>query len=554
MGLISNLGFGMLADPDEIIARIVGSGGLPLTGGGFFLIWGQSNAVGFSDDGAHGTGSNPGLSGADVRIWRNNLDANLKFAQDWQAAGSNPLAMISVATESLQPYAAAGGNNTGLVQSFGRALKRYGIASNPHLIVCGVGSTSLPVNWAPTSGYPSTGEKLYDHLVAFVNARKTEYGLPLDGIIQVGFETDSESAGAPSSGPCFTVASDMTAFYAAFRTAIGQATVPVFVCMPNDDWGTPANTAAYKTRQMAWAAGDVSAHVFDFSPYPIALAKGGNFPHCQQGGYYGFGENLAIELGRRYYLPSTFNANQGVGPTPWYQGASLGSTAQAGTLPSSSLPAGYVDPQVGDIEVLIAQGSPGVHVVSLDTAAGFLSLIAQLDSVTGGAHRSITVWARTITQLMLDARVAGADGIKRGPVATPSISFGAANINVCQIICIRGSSGIGNMTTGQNNGATTSLTIPSGVGGALSTTAANSLLLIIGMCNGAANQTASVTNAALSNIVIQRDSQYNAGTSTNINLMFATASKAVAGAVGNTVVQFGATTSVNVGAIIEFKA
>jgi carbohydrate esterase-like sialic acid-specific acetylesterase len=527
------------------------AGGVPLTGGGFFLIWGQSNAVGFSDDGKQGSGTSPGLTGSDTRLLRQNLDSNIKFAQDWQAAGSNPLSMISVATEALQPYAAAGtGNNTGIAQGFGRALKRYGI-TNPHIIVCGVGSTQLPVNWAPSSNYPASGEKLYAHLVAFVNARKAEYGLPLDGIIQVGFESDSEAAGAPNSGPCATVVADMTAFYAQFRSDIGQANCPVWVCMPSDDWGTPANTAAYKTRQMSWAAGDGHARTFDLTPFPIALAKGGNFPHCLAYGYEAFGHCLANEMMRTYWQVGTFDPDQGV-TAPHVLWANMGYTAQAGTAPTSAIPMGHVDPKVGDIDILVAEGSPGTHTVSLDTAAGFTSLIAQTDSVLTTSHRSITVWKRVIDQTMLDARTAGADGVKRGPVATPSVSFGAANINVCQIITIRGSSGIGNVTTGANNAGSTSLTIPSGGGAALSTTAANSLLLIIALCNGTTNQIASITNAALTNIAVQRDSQYNAGTSI-LNFAWATANKAVAGAVGNTVVQFGALSSVNVGAMIELK-
>lgn len=508
-------------------------------------IAGQSNSVGFTDYARAGTAtvehSGTGQSGGDSALQLGSAFTACNFFQHWQAAGSNPLNMTVVGPKSLQAYAAAGQvDNTGFANGLGRALVRYGLYTAPAIGVCGVGSTSLNSQWAKTSGYPASGEKLYDHLIAFLRTLMATYGRPLDLFIDYLSETDSQAIGAVGAQAL------RQTWWGNIRSDLGLPSLKILTIIINSEWdSTPFLTSDYQAAQVAAAAADGNATTIDPSCYPLD-----HYPHYLAADYAALGEMIAIQL--RDQLQPGKSINLGSGPAPWFQGSHGAFSALSGTGGSSctARPRGYAHPEVGDIEVLVAEGSAATATTTLTTAAGFTLLIAQTDAINGGAHRSIMVWTRPITQVMLDARAAGADGVKRGPCATPVIDFGTNTINLAVIFCVRGSSGITVTPTTGTATSGTSVTIPT-----LTTTSDNSLVMLIGLCNQALGSPGTTfTNAALTGIATQRDGQLNSGVGA-LNYAMATGVKATAGAIGSTTCRFGngAINSVNVGAAIVFN-
>lgn len=517
-----------------------------LTANFLILGVGQSNMPGFTDYARAGTAtvehSGTGQSAGDPALGLGVAFPACGFLQHWQAAGSNPLNMIVVGPKSLQNYAAAGQvDNTGLANGLGRALVRYGLYTAPAIGICGVGSTSLNSQWAKTSGYPAAGEKLYDHMIAFGRALMNTYGRPIDLLIDYLSETDSQAIGAG------TALTDRTTWWGNIRSDLALPNLKILTIVINSEWdSTPFLTATYQAAQIAAAAADGNATTIDPSCYPLD-----HYPHYLAADYAALGEMIAIQL--RDQLQPGKSINLGSGPAPWFQGSHGAFSSQSGTGGNlcTARPRGYAHPEVGDIEILVAQSSPSTGTnVTLTTAAGFAALIAQTRSINGGAERSLTAWSRTIDQTMLDARTAGADGVKRGPVATPVIDFNLNTLNLAVIFCVRGSSGITVTSTTGTAASGTSVTIPT-----LTTTSNNSLVMLIGLCNQALGSPGTTfVNAGLTNIVTQRDGQMNPGAGI-INYAMATGVRAIAGAIGSTVCTFGngAINSVNVGAAIVFN-
>jgi hypothetical protein len=507
---------------------------------------GQSNMPGFTDYARAGTAtvehSGTGQSAGDPALGLGVAFPACGFLQHWQAAGSNPLNMIVVGPKSLQNYAAAGQvDNTGLANGLGRALVRYGLYTAPAIGICGVGSTSLNSQWAKSSGYPGSGETLYNHMIAFGRALMNAYGRPIDLLIDYLSETDSQAIGAA------TAQADRTTWWANIRADLGLPSLKILTIIINSEWdSTPFTTATYQTAQIAAAAADGNATTIDPSCYPLD-----HYPHYLAADYAALGEMIAIQL--RDQLQPGKSINLGSGPAPWFQGSHGAFSANSGTGGNlcTARPRGYVHPEVGDIEILVAQSSPSTGTnVTLTTAAGFAALIAQTRSINGGAERSITVWSRTIDQTMLDARTAGADGVKRGPVATPVIDNNLNTLNNAFIFCVRGSSGITVTPVTGTAASGTTVTIPT-----ITTTSNNSLVMLIGLCNQALGSPGTrFVNANIQGITVQRDGQQNPGAGV-INYAMATGTVAVAGALGSTVCTFGngAINSVNVGAAIVFN-
>jgi len=520
----------------------------PVGGAGAdFLIFGvgQSNMPGFTDFARAGTTtvehSGTGQSGGDSALGLGSAFAACGFFQHWQAAGSNPLNMTVVGPKPLQNYAAAGQpDNTGLANGLGRALVRYGLYNNPAIGICGVGSTSLNSQWAKLSGYPGSGEKLYDHMIATGRALMSAYGRPIDLFLDYLSETDSQTIGAG------TAQADRTTWWANIRADLGLPNLKILTIIINSEWdSTPFSTATYQAAQVAAAAADGNATTIDPSCYPLD-----HYPHYLAADYAALGEMIAIQL--RDQLQPGKSINLGSGPAPWFQGSHGAFSSNSGTGGNlcTARPRGYVHPEVGDIEVLVAEGSPSAATTALATAAGFSLLIAQTDAVNGGAHRSLMVWTRTIASGDLTARLTGADGVKRGPAATPAVDFGVNTLNLGVIFSVRGSSGITVTPTTGTAASGTSVSIPG-----FTTTANNSLVMFIGLCNQALGSPGTTfANAGLTNIVTQRDGQLNPGAGV-INYAMATGVRAVAGAVGSTTCTFGngAINSVNVGCAIVFN-
>lgn len=501
-------------------------------------MFGQSNPLGNTNSGRSG-GSN--LTGSDSGLQFNTGTGTIipfpacTWNQDWQDALSNPLNFQHTGTEALQLFRPVGQLNCGPSQSMGRFLVKYGVAKAPFISNCAITSSSLPINWAPSSNYPGSGEKLYAHLRDFMKARAAEVGRPFDIWVHYIGETDAAVPAQTSS-----VVADYTAFYAQLRSDLGQPNLPVILVMPNDAWAAigPADTAGYKANQVTWMGNDGKAVAVDPSMIPLD-----DSPHYRMGGYNDVGQLIALRI--RDVLKPGLSLNLQSGPTPWIQGIGVLHTAQAS--PEDARPRGWTDPQAGDIELLVAHGSPTTATVSLTTAASFSLLIAQTDAINGAAHRSVMAWTRPVDATLLNARATGADGRKIGPCATPHIDFGVGTNNLAEIVCVRGSSGTGNTQTGTAASGLT-LTIPT-----FNTTVDNALIVIAVHSNNVANTIASVTNSNLSNITVEKDSNTNCGTGTPINTAIISARKATAGAVGATTITLAGVSSVIVGCAVEFK-
>lgn len=512
------------------------SHGGALPGGTDFhvAIIGQSHAVGFADAFISGNAS---TSGGDGALGYGTPFPACRFNQNSAAAAGNPMVYnINTGTEALQPYDTGGHSNTGIAQTLGRALIKYGLATSPAISVFGVNGSSIPVNWLASSNFPASGEKLNAHYIAYLQARKAEFGR-LDCIIHQIGETDAASQPAIDS-----VRADYTAMYSQIRTALGLPNLPVFISIINQNQtGTPAMVENYRTNQIAWVTLD-DAHAFGFDGTVLPLEAQ---PHYIMGGYADLAFIALKCLISKGFFPGKDIDVPSVNGAPRYVGGSAGYTCQAS--PSTIRARGWMDPRAGDIEVLVVHSVGAAHTVSLTTAAGFTQ-VAQASSTAGGV-RKCTVFTRTIDSTLLNARVADElDGVKRGPCSTPVVDIGVATNGYGTIHCIRGSSGqTVTPGTGGNNATNTSLSISG-----FTTTSNNSLVLICTVSSGASALITNVTNAAIQGITFGREGSTNPGSTTANLSMYWGVVPTSGTVVGSTAVTFGAA-SINAGVAIAFN-
>lgn len=493
------------------------------------IIIGQSH-VGFADAFVSG---NSATSGGDGALGYGTPFAGCRYNHNSAAAPANPMVYdVNTGTVSLQPFNTTGHANTGLSQTLGRELVRLGICQRPAISEFAVFGSSIPVNWLPGSNYPASGEKLNAHHLAFLQARQAEFGR-VDLIIHQIGETDAASQPAIDS-----VRADYTTWYAAIRGALGLPNLPVLISVINkNQTGTAALVENYRVNQIAWITLD-DAHAFGFDGTVLPLEAQ---PHYIMGGYADLAFIALRAMLDHGFFPGKDIDMPSINGAPRYVGSSAGYTCQAS--PSTLRMRSWMDPRLGDIELLVVHSVGAAHTVSLTTAAGFAQ-IAQKDSIAGGT-RKITIFSRTIDQPTLDARTADElDGVKRGPCATPVVDIGIATNGYGTIHCIRGSSGITvTPATGANNATNTSLSIAG-----FTTTSNNSLALICTVSSGATALISSIVNSGLSNITKGREGGTNPGSST-INLSMYTATIPVAGAVGATAITMGGS-SINGGIIV----
>lgn len=532
-GIRCGIAAGMSADP----AGAPGSA-FDLLG----VIFGQSaNGYGFTTAGAAGTGVTAaapfGKSGGDPGLGFATAFPACRFNQDSSDAPTNPQTYpVHTGTIDLQLYAGAGSPNTGLAAALGRKLVREGIARAPVIAVCAIGSSSVPAHWAPESNFPASGEKLYTHLRDFGLARMAEFGRPIDFL---WWGIGDSDAGTPAR--IVSMPADAASLLNHLRTDWGLPNLPVFMAMIHSELAPLSQSADYRAQQIVFQPTDVDCTLVDVASW-IPLESN---PHFVTGGCNDQGDFVATRL-RDKFKPG-LNLDLQSGPAPWYQGGAAGYTAQSGTggLLTTARPRAYVEPKAGDIEILVAHGATIPATTTLGTAASFASLVAQVDSISGGARRSLTAWSRTIDSTLLDARTAQPDGVKRGPCATPAVDFGVATLNFATIHCVRGAAGIETTKTGANNASNTTLTIAG-----FTTVHANCLVMILVHTSGASGQVTTIVNAALTGIALGRNShQYNPGSGTvNTEMWLATVPTAGT-VVGNTTITLGAA-ALAVGAIV----
>lgn len=502
------------------------------------LVFGQSaHGYGFAVNEANGAGSTAfapkGKSGGDPGLALATAFSACRFTQDSADAPANPQTYpVHTGVEDLQLYAAPGSANMGIAAPMGRFLVRNGIAKNPMIGVCAIGSTSVFTHWAPNA-FPASGQKLFDHLVAFGSALMGSAGRPID---LLWWGIGDSDAGTPAR--VTAMASDTSALVGALRSAWGLPNLPMFMGMIHPDLQSPADTTGFRAAQVAYQPTDVDCTLVDCSVF----CKLENNPHFLMGALNTYGNFIATRI-RDKFKPG-LNLDLQSGPTPWVQGGEAGYTS--GASPLTARPIAYVEPKAGDIEVLMAHGATVSATVTLTTAASFSSLIAQTDAVNGAAHRSMTLWSRTVDATLLNARTAQPDGVKRGPCATPEVDFGVCTLNFATIWTVRGSSGIAQTSIGTTINA--SLSIPG-----FTTTANNALVMFLFNGSGATGGVSSIVNAGIQNITKVRDThQVNAGAGF-INSEMWTGTVPVSGTVvGATSVTFGAAI-LGVGAILVFN-
>ena len=502
------------------------------------VVFGQSaHGYGFAVNEANGAGSTAfapkGKSGGDPGLALATPFSACNFTQDSADGPTNPQTYtVRTGIESLQLYATPGSANMGIAAPLGRFLVRNGVAQKPMIGVCAIGSTSAFTHWAPNA-FPASGEKLYTHLVAFGRALMTATGRSID---LIWWGIGDSDAGTPAR--VTAMASDTSTLLAALRSDWGLPSLPVFMGMIHPDLQSPADTTGFRAAQVAFQPTDVDCTLVDASVF----CKLENNPHFLMGALNTYGNFIATRI-RDKFKPG-LNLDLASGPTPWVQGGEAGYTS--GASPLTARPIAYVEPKSGDVEVLMAHGATVAATVSLTTAASFVSLIAQTDAINGAAHRSMTLWSRTVDATLLNARTAQPDGVKRGPCATPEVDFGVCTLNFATIWTVRGSSGIAQSTIGTTINA--SLSIPG-----FTTTHDNALVMFLFNGSGATGGVSTIVNANIQNITKVRDThQVNAGAGF-INSEMWTGTVPTSGTVvGATAVTFGAAI-LGVGAILVFN-
>lgn len=504
------------------------------------LIFGQSaHGYGFAINELAGAGTTAfapkGRSGGDPGLAFATAFPACRFTQDSADATANPQTYpVHTGMEDLQLYAAPGTANMGIAAPLGRSLVRNGVARNPAIGVCAIGSSSLPTNWLPGSNFPASGEKLYAHLRDFGRTFMAQTGRAVDLLWWGIGDTDAGTPAKVTSMPA-----DAATMLSALRSDWGLPSLPVFMGMVHPDLQSPADTTGYRAQQVAFQPTDIDCTLIDIAACGVKLEQN---PHFLMGALNTYGNFIATRI-RDKFRPG-LNLDLQSGPTPWVQGGEAGYTS--GASPLTARPIAYVEPKAGDIEVLMAHGATVSATVTLTTAASFSSLIAQTDAVNGAAHRSMTLWSRTVDATLLNARTAQPDGVKRGPCATPEVDFGVCTLNFATIWTVRGSSGIAQSTIGTTINA--SLSIPG-----FTTTANNALVMFLFNGSGATGGVSSIVNAGIQNITKVRDThQVNAGAGF-INSEMWTGTVPVSGTVvGATAVTFGAAI-LGVGAILVFN-
>jgi len=501
----------------------IGAAAIALSFIGFGFLRGQSNEVGNAQYLGTGTATSPGG------------DSGFKFDQPFPActlnqnsatAPANPMVFnINTGNIALQTYAGAGTSNMGLEQSLGRDLVNYGVFANPVLCKLAVVSSSIPANWVSTSLFPASGEKLYDHQIAYGNARMAEQGRKFEFGVDLIGETDCATPARVTS--CIA---DRNQYWNEVMDAWGLPNTFLIVMVMINPAQAAGNPTGYRLQQQAWAAQWTRCPVAIVDPADIPIPAD---PHYVMNGYADIGSRVAIAIAN-YFKPG-LSLDRGTGPGPWLQQAAAGYTSQAS--PSVARPRDAAQTKAKDLQILASSAATANVAITLTTANGFTALNQfQSTFATGPSLRTLGTWTRTA-----DATTMAANN---GHMPPPVVDSGTATLNVSNIYCFRstGTPSVDTSTTGVNNGNTTTVVIPGGT-----TSGPNRLLALIACTGGLTNGISSIVTSGLT-WTIQRDSRFNAGAGT-IGMALATAPLPAQGSWGSTTVTF-LSTGVNAATII----
>lgn len=506
--------------------RVGNSGVGVLTPIGFGFLRGQSNTVGNAQYLGGGTTTAPG---GDSGLKFDQAFAAVTFNQNSATAPANPMVFnINTGNIALQTYAGPGTSNMGFEQSLGRDLVNYRIFSNPVLCKNAVVSSSIPGNWLSTSNFPASGEKLYDHQIAYGNARMAEQGRKFEFGVDLIGETD----GATPARVISCVA-DRNQYWNEVMDAWGLPSTFLIVMIMVNPAQAAGNPSGYRAQQQAWAAQWTRCPVIVIDPADIPTPAD---PHYVMNGYADIGSRVAIALAS-YFKPG-MSLDLGTGPGPWFQQAAAGYTSQAS--PSVARPRDAAQTKDKDLQILASSAATLNVAITLTTANGFTP-INQFQStfVTGPSLRTLGTWARNADQTTMNAN--------NGHMPPPVVDSGLAPLDVSNIYCFRsnGTPTVDVSTTGVNNANNNTVVVPGGT-----TTGPNRLLALIACTGGLTNGISNIVTPGLT-WTIQRDSRFNAGAGT-IGMALATAPLPAQGTWGSTTVTF-LSTGVNAATIIAIK-
>lgn len=506
---------GISADP-------MGGGGvlIPI---GFGFLTGQSNVVGNAQYLGAGTTTIPG---GDSGLKFDQAFSAVTFNQNSATAPANPMVYnINTGNIALQTYAAAGQSNMGLEQSLGRDLVNFGIFPNPVICKMAVVSSSIPANWLSTSGFPASGEKLYDHKIAYGNARMAEQGRKFEFGVDLIGETDCATPSRVTN--CIA---DRNQYWNEMMNAWGLPNTFLIVTILVNPAQASGDPNGYRAQQIAWAAQWTRCPVAVIDPADIPIPAD---PHYVMNGYSDIGSRVAIAIAN-YFNPG-LGLDRGVGPGPWFQQAAAGYTSQAS--PSVAKPRDAAQTKANDLQILASSAATANVAITLTTANGFTSL-TQFQSTfsTGPSLRTLGIWTRSAVLATMNAN--------NGHMPPPVVDSGTATLNVSNVYCFRspGTPTIDTLSNGVNNANSTTVVIPGGT-----TTGPNRLLALIACTGGLTNGISSIVTPGLT-WTVKRDSRFNAGAGT-IGMALATAPLPAQGSWGSTTVTF-LSTGVNAASII----
>lgn len=463
---------------------------------GLVVIFGDSNAVG------QGT-----TSSADAAFGVTTATATVPFHVTYATNGAlDPPTMITIGPRDLQPYDVGAVPGLGVELTLGRELYLEGFA--PYVAKFALNATTAD-NYKPSSTYPSSGGNLLARLKAYIDARIAESGKQL-GAVVISLGVNDASSGITANA----YQTNMTDIIASLRSSYGSSLKVVLIRV--NSGSSPAEIATVRTAQAALDAADANLTVVDNDT--LTLSDG---LHYTSSSYLQLGQWCATAL-----LDLVSMERRTISTAyPQVVGFGIASTGSGTVTPQP-----YGLPKNGDLEFLVAGTGlvDGAGVPTLSSAQGFTA-VSGGESICqqGAVDENAKVWVRAVDQATLDAN--------GGRMPAPTVAD-SNNINGAFIFTVRGPNALSLtnvdvVAASANNAFNTALT-QTGV----TTGYANELILRTFAAYSGTGNSASLTEAALTNVVEVHDADYEIGGGDCQMLYLSTGVKTAAGATGSATV------------------
>lgn len=413
----------------------------------FGIYLGQSNQYSFTGYDISGApGTNESASGADFGLKINSPFAAVLMNQMLNQAPAVPPALqtfgINTGDVALQNFAAAGQFNAGCEQA-ARLFVSLGIAANPYIVKCAIGSTSIVKHWGKLSGFPAgAAQTLYSQLITYLAARLVTAGRTPDYFVYRMGETASATPAEVTSAP-----TDNRDWFNNICDDLGiTRNIPIIACYLNPH-ESAGDIAGYNAALDAWAAIDPRVSLIKVDDLFLR-----SDPHYAFNEQWKIGQRIVVEVWRR--VRPTINISRGTGPLPYYQSAGPLCTSQGGTAPA--VPHAGERPQAGNLDIAYALSytAATTHTFTQPaTGTPYTQLGTQVDSVLSTSHQGMTVWYRVLQASDIDSA---------GRTVGPTITFGTPTLNRAKRLIVPNvnpTTPIEAFLTGANNANSTALTI-----------------------------------------------------------------------------------------------